>query len=71
MKNFTPRRLRKRYNNKSGTRDSAKSKAFSRCKTISNKFIHQSASALASPAFANQYAEYCAQTAAGTGFRKG
>lgn len=71
MKNFTPRHLRKHYNNKSGSQDSAKSKAFRRCKLRSDQFIHQSASALASPALANQYAEYCADTAAGTGFRKG
>lgn len=71
MKNFTSRHLRKRYNNKSGSQDSTKSKAFRRCKLRSDQFIHQSASVLASPALANQYAKYCADTAAGTGFRKG
>ena len=72
MKDFTPRHMRKRYNNnKSGTLNSAKSKAFRRCKQRADKFIHQSASALTSSALSQQYAQFCADTAAGTGFRKG
>lgn len=71
MGTWTPRALRSRYNNKSGNVDAAKSKAFRRCKLRSDRFIHQSASALASPALASQYSKYCADTASGTGFRKG
>lgn len=71
MGTWTPRALRKRYNNKSGGVDSTKSNAFRRCKQRADKFIHQSASALASPAISQQYAQFCADTAAGTGFHKG
>lgn len=71
MKNFNPRHLRKRYSNKSGTSDGVKSKAFRRCKRISDAFIHQSASTLSSPALSNKYASYCELTQKGIGFRKG
>lgn len=70
MKNFTPRHLRKSRVNKSGPSDKTKSLAFRRCKRISDRFIHQSASALASPTLASAYVNYCASTANGTGFRK-
>lgn len=71
MKNFTPRHLRRGYSNKSGPKDPTKSRAFRRCKRISDLFIHQSASALASPALAAQYEAYRAKTISGDGFRKG
>lgn len=71
MKVFVPRKLRKKFSNKSGTVDQTKSKAFRRCALISKQFIHQSASALASPALATKYERYCELTIKGTGFRKG
>lgn len=71
MQNFNPRHLRTRYAKKGAAADDAKKKAFRRCKNISNQFIHQSASALESPRFANRYAQYCERTMEGKGFRKG
>lgn len=55
---FTPRHLRKRHNNKGGTKDKSKQQAFARAAQWSKRFIHQSASMLASPAMAGQYAEW-------------
>ena len=71
MKNFIPRHLRKKYNNKSGAGDATKAKAFRRVAAVSKRYINQSASALASPQLAPGYADYCNKTRAGTGFRKG
>lgn len=71
MKVFVPRRLRKKFSNKSGTVDQTKSKAFRRCALISKQFINQSASALDSPKLATRYAQYCELTIKGTGFRRG
>lgn len=70
MKNFNPRHLRSKYSNRSGSSDQSKSRAFRRCKQISDRYIHQSASALESPALANGYAQYCAVTGEGKGFRR-
>lgn len=67
---FTPRHLRRGYVNKSGTVDQTKSRAFRRCKRISDQFIHQSSSALESPKLKDPYKQYCDKTRAGTGFRK-
>lgn len=55
MKQFNPRHLRKKFNNKSGGNDLEKSRAFRRVAAWSKQFIHQSASTLASPAFAARY----------------
>jgi hypothetical protein len=67
---FTPRHMRRGWVNRSGTVDQTKGKAFRRCKKISDRFIHQSSSALASPRLAHQYAEYCAVVDR-SGLRKG
>ena len=72
MKNFNPRHLRKRHAaRRSGPKDPGKSKAFRRCKRISDRFIHQSASALESPSIAGPYLAYRQATVKGEGFRKG
>lgn len=55
MKNFNPRHMRKKFNNKSGSQDSAKSQAFRRAAQWSKQFINQSASALESPRLAFGY----------------
>ena len=59
MKNFTPRHLRKRYNNKSGAGDKNKSDAFRKAAQWSKRFIHLSANALAAAKVAPHYAEWC------------
>lgn len=59
MKNFVPRHMRKRYNNKSGAKDPTKSKAFARAAAWSKRFIHQSADQLAKPSVAPAYHEWC------------
>lgn len=71
MKQFNPRHLRKRYNNKSGAGGDTKKQAFKRCARVSKLFINQSASALASSRLAKQYEVFCELTGKGTGFRKG
>lgn len=71
MKQFVPRRLRKRYSSRNGPGKEVKQQAFKRCARISKLFINQSASVLESPRFAAQYAIFCELTGKGTGFRKG
>lgn len=69
MKNFTPRHLRKRYNNKSGAGDKDKQRAFRRAALWSKKFIHLSANALAKPSIASEYAKWCDRSREGKGLR--
>lgn len=69
MKNFNPRHLRKKFVKKSGASGPEKGAAFRRCKQISDKFIHQSASYLESKVGA-AYESYCNKTRAGLGFRR-
>lgn len=71
MKVFTPRHMRKKFARKGGAGGDTKKIAFRRCKRVSDRFINQSASALASPRLAKHYAVYCELTGKGTGFRKG
>jgi len=71
MKVFTPRHMRKKFARKGGAGGDTKKIAFKRCKRISDRFIHQSADALASPRHAAAYAVFCELTGKGTGFRKG
>lgn len=59
MKQFKPRHLRKKFNNKSGGKDAEKSRAFRRAAAWSKQFIHQSASVLESPRMVGPYAIYC------------
>jgi hypothetical protein len=66
MKNFNPRHLRKKFNNKSGGKDIEKSRTFRRAAAWSKQFIHQSASTLESPAFATRYQKYCEACRRGT-----
>lgn len=56
---FTPRHLRRGAVNKSGPGKQEKSRMFRHAKRYSDRFIHQSASMLANPRLANDYAEYC------------
>jgi len=70
MKNFNPRHLRKRYAKNGGASGDEKSRAFRRCKKISDQFIHQSASSLEKASMSDHYSAYCAKTADGKGFRR-
>lgn len=58
MGTWTPRHLRKRYNNKSGSGDSSKAQAFKRAAKWSKRFIHQSYDALQKAAIAPHYHEW-------------
>lgn len=58
MGTWTPRHLRKRFNNKSGSGDSAKAAAFKRAARWSKRFIHLSYNALSKPHIAPHYAEW-------------
>lgn len=69
MKNFTPRHLRKKYNNKSGSGDADKARAFRRAAAWSKQFIHQPASYLEKPHVAVHYAKWCERSRAGKGLR--
>lgn len=69
MKNFTPRHLRKKYNNRSGGGDREKAAAFRRAALWSKQFIHQSASYLERPAIAPHYAKWCDKARLGKGLR--
>lgn len=72
MKQFVPRHLRKRYNNKSGAGGDTKKQAFKRCAPASASSLSTRAlRLLESPRFAAQYAIFCELTGKGTGFRKG
>jgi hypothetical protein len=70
VKQFQPRHLRKKFNNKSGGNDTEKSRAFRRAAAWSKQFIFQSASTLESPAFVQRYAVYSEAARKGT-LRKG
>jgi hypothetical protein len=69
MKNFTPRHLRKRYNNKSGAGDKDKQRAFKRAAAWSKRFINQPASYLEKPSVAPHYAVWCNRSREGKGLR--
>jgi hypothetical protein len=66
MNVFTPRHLRKKYAKRGGDKGGDKKMAFRKCKLVSDKYIHQAASALAKMP---DYLRYCAVTADGTGLR--
>lgn len=68
MKNFTPRRLRKKYR-QTHSDDDAKKKAFRRAARWSKQFIKLSASQLEKPTIAARYAEWCDKSRKGTGLR--
>lgn len=65
MKQFNPRHLRKRYNNKSGSGDASKAAAFKKAAAWSKRFIHLSANNLAKPDVAPHYARWCERSRAG------
>ena len=69
MKNFTPRKLRRKYNNKSGPGSADKARAFRRAKLISDQFIHQPAPYLEKASIVPHYAKYCDRTRDGRGLR--
>ena len=55
MGTWTPRKLRSRYNNKSGSQDASKKQAFRRAAQRSKRFIKQGYNALMKPSLNQHY----------------